>query len=326
MKNILILGAGYAGRSIAYRLKAHASVTVVEEKERLWNRELFLSWLAKRVPDKDFIIDPARWCSQEKIAYVGARAEKIYPLKKEVSLSTKERVSYDLLIIAAGSSPIKKSECAGDAKQGVFYLGQGDPREFGRLLNESTYIVVEAQTFLGITAAALLQRVRPEKEIKVVLTNPSVRVLWERHFPGDRLQVYDDEINECIGEGMVKAVRIRNNKVLAADIVLFDTGIVPQTKQFEQSGFFTYDQNALSVNESLGTAVEHIWAIGDVVNTRLRDDKILLHVAGGVNQQADRLAGILIPEEGNPQQTTPRAYSEEETMRYIKETILTVPL
>jgi|GEM_PF-6767561 len=323
MKKVLIIGAGYAGRSIAQRLKAHAAVTIVEEKERVWNRELFFPWLAKKATDKEFIIDPARFCAQEKLPYVAARVEKIYPLKKEIGLSTKERLGYDDLIIAAGSTAVKKHECGGDAKQGVFYLGQGDPKELSRLLNEATYVVVEARTYLGITAAAILQRTLPEKETKVVLTNPTLRAVWEQHFPDDRLQAYDDEINECIGEGMVKAVRIKNNKVLAADIVLFDNGLFPQTQQFEQSGLFTFQQNALAVNDSLSTPLEHIWALGDVINAQLSDDTILLRGTGGIGRQADRLAHALIPEEGSLNQLPPQPLSEEEMLRYIKETILT---
>lgn len=323
MKQVVIIGAGYAGRNIALRLKEHAQVTVVEEKTVLCAKEKFFPWLAKKASDKDLLLHPEKFFALQGVPFVPAKVEKIYPLKKEIGLENKERLSYELLIIASGSLSAPRHNCAGDGKRGVFYFSEIEPKQMLETFHEATYVIVEAHTFMGIITAVLLRRHFPQKEVKLFIQEAYVRELFRRHFPDEQHEVYgEEEIVECIGEGMIKAIRLNTGKVYAADLLFLDTGLVPNTKLFESFGFFTFEQNAFAVDSSLKTSLEDICALGDAANSTLRADRTLFRTAAYIDRQIERLAPYITDTpagSGEPLSTAP---NEDEAIQGIKTQIL----
>jgi len=324
MKQVVIVGAGYAGRNIALRLKEHAQVTVVEEKTVLCAKENFFPWLAKKTPDRDLLLYPEKFFALQGVRFVPAKVEKIYPLKKEIGLENKERLPYEALIIASGSRSAPRQSLAGDGKHGVFYFSEIEPKQMLETFHEATYVIVEARTAMGIITAVLLRRHFSQKEVKLFIKEAPVRELLRRHFPDEQHDVYgDDDIVECIGEGTLKAIRLNTGKVYAADLLFLDTGLVPNTGLFESFGFFTFEQKAFAVDPSLKTNLEDICALGDAANSTLRADRALFRTAASIDNQIERLVPHLTDTPAGTEDAESSAINEDETIQGIKAQILT---
>ncbi len=322
MKRIVIIGAGYAGRTIALRLKEYAQVTVCEEEKLLCVRENFFPWLAKKTSAKNLAIVPEKFFSQQGISFIQAKVEKVYPLKKEVSLENKDRLPYELLIIAAGSVSACRESLAGDAKRGVFYLAHNDPRQMLETFADAAYVIVEAHTLMGIMTAVLVRRNFAQKEVRLFIKNASLREIVPRHFSEEKLLVHEEEITECIGDGMLRAVRLNTGKVYAADMLFLDTGLLPNTGLFGQFGFFKIEQNAFVVDASLKTTLDDVFALGDAVNRDLAVDRFLFRTNAYIDNQIERLTRAITRGPSGPEEVMSAPLSDEEKVLSVKAQML----
>jgi sulfide:quinone oxidoreductase len=104
--NIVILGAGIGGMSVAYELRATLGrdhgITVVGEGP-LFSFTPSNPWVAVgwRKP-KDIQIDVAPHLAKHDIAFNGAGAERVVPAENHLQLRDGSRLDYDYLVIATG--------------------------------------------------------------------------------------------------------------------------------------------------------------------------------------------------------------------------------
>lgn len=100
----------------------------------------------------------------------------------------------------------------------------------------------------------------------------------------------------CSENGYVTAV-LNGNKELKADMVIFATGVAPDTVLAKEAGLELGIKGSIMVNERMETSVKDIYAVGDAVEVKhsVTGEKALISLAGPANKQgriaADNICG-----------------------------------
>ena len=286
LKKLVIIGGDAAGMSAASRAKRNIpdlDVTVLE-------KTLDVSYSACGMPYniaepereiEDLVVRQAHVFRKKQgiNLLTGHRAESIDPSGMTVSGTSFEgkvfQFSYDKLVIATGASPIIP-DLAGFDLPGVKALKSLDD---GRKLkayirsNQVKKVVIIGMGYIALEMCEALRaryihvdmvKPRPaflpwmDKELAEV-----VRTELEAHqvslFPGHTIEKID------ANNGRVNVVC--SNLVLEADMVLVAIGIEPNSKIAGDAGIELGVKDAVSVDKTLKTSDEDIYAAGDCTDT-----------------------------------------------------------
>jgi 3-phenylpropionate/trans-cinnamate dioxygenase ferredoxin reductase component len=199
-----------------------------------------------------------------------ARAIALHVGAREVELHDGERIAFDGLVIATGSTPRRMPNQPNLA--GVFTLRTlDDALALRELLGARPKVVVIGAGFIGSEIAAACRARHLEVTVLEMLPQPMVRglgpelgavlaALHRDHGVDLRTGVQVDAI-EGDGEGQVRGVRLGDGSIVGADVVVVGVGVVPETTWLEGSGL-TLD-NGVVCDETC-TAAPGIVAAGDV--------------------------------------------------------------
>jgi len=199
-----------------------------------------------------------------------ARAVALHTAAREVELHDGERIAFDGLVIATGSTPRRMPNQPNLA--GVFTLRTlDDALALRELLGARPKVVVIGAGFIGSEIAAACRARHLEVTVLEMLPQPMVRglgpelgavlaALHRDHGVDLRTGVVVDAI-EGDGRGQVRGVRLGDGSIVAADVVVVGVGVVPETTWLEGSGL-TLDNGV--VCDATCAAAPGIVAAGDV--------------------------------------------------------------
>ena len=165
VERVVVVGNGIAGITAAdYVRRNHpeCSIDVVaDETHELYNRMAITRLIYGRSAMQGLYLNPDTWCESRSITlWLNTRAQAIDRSAREVSLGTGERLGYDRLIIATGSSSFVPS-IAGWGTPGTFVLRSADDaleiRAFAQLQG-ARRAVVAGGGLLGLEAAYALHK------------------------------------------------------------------------------------------------------------------------------------------------------------------------
>uniref|UniRef100_A0A673CWB4 Apoptosis inducing factor mitochondria associated 3 n=1 Tax=Sphaeramia orbicularis TaxID=375764 RepID=A0A673CWB4_9TELE len=159
------------------------------------------------------------------------------------------RMEYRKLFIATGSKP-KPMNYKGKDILNVFHLRTPeDANSIARLANNKNAVIV-GTSFVGMeVAAALTDKAH------------SVSVIGIESVP------FKKALGEKVGKAIMKLkeVVLKSGKVLRADVCVIGTGCVPATGFLKQSGIHMDSKGFITVNKTMQTNVDGVFAGGDVV-------------------------------------------------------------
>ncbi len=199
-----------------------------------------------------------------------ARAIALDVATREVELHDGERVPYDGLVIATGSSPRRLPGQL--ALAGLFTLRTlDDALALRELLGARPKVVVIGAGFIGAEIAATCRARGLDVTVLEVLAQPMVRGLGPElgsviaavhrdHGVDLRTGVAVDGVVDD-GDGRVRGVRLGDGTLVDADVVVVGVGVVPETGWLESSGL-SIDNGV--VCDATCCAAAGIVAAGDV--------------------------------------------------------------
>jgi 3-phenylpropionate/trans-cinnamate dioxygenase ferredoxin reductase subunit len=199
-----------------------------------------------------------------------ARAVNLDVAAREVELHDGERVAFDGLVIATGSTPRRMPNQPNLA--GVLTLRTlDDALALRELLGARPKVVVIGAGFIGAEVAATCRMRGLDVTMLEMLPQPMVRGLGPEigaaiagvhrdHGVDLRLGVAVDGIDGD-GEGQVVGVRLGDGSHVDADVVVVGVGVVPETSWLESSGL-TLDNGV--VCDASCCAAPNIVVAGDV--------------------------------------------------------------
>jgi len=255
MENITILGAGISGLALIEEIRAKnipCNIALIEK-------------CAYSFPKREIIYSPgdisegieiSEWAKQKEVEFIPAWVERINPRRRKIYFKEGEPRDFDNLIVASGLSS-KKIPVKGEHREGFFYLSGIDQVKLKNLLRISNEACVYVSTWLGLRLSIALAGLR--KDVKIVSAGLDflgedkekvVGVLGQKNI-GLHLDAF---IEEAVGEGVVKAVKLSPLMVFSSQLVFIDSGFTPNLKFFEDD---------LIIEDKCFTNFEGIYLLGD---------------------------------------------------------------
>jgi len=283
--NITVIGAGEAGIHFIKEIRSlgdDSKIVLIDKRDLYFERRnVFNCWMPKG--ECRIIHFNDEFCLEHSLEYIKAVVERINPSTKKIFFKEHPSIDFDTLIVASGAVSNDLS-IRGDFREGFFYLSDIDPLNTRDYLNISKDIIVYASTILGVRMALFLSSLG--KDVKLIAGDLDFLGGYKQRFMDlfkDRqIDTYlNCRIEEAIGEGSVKAVRITLPKVFSSQIVFVDSGFTAN-RIFSDSG--------INIRDNLYTDYDGIYVLGEAANSSIDKDKFFINNAETARRQARSLA------------------------------------
>jgi nitrite reductase (NADH) large subunit len=275
MVRYLIVGNGVAGTTAAEHIRkrdGQGSITMVTDEAVPFYWRLRLSeYVAGDITEQNLMAKKEQWYKDQKIELkLKTRVQGVDPEKKEAITQDNQRITYDRLLIAAGSRsfipPIKGSD-----KKGVFALRSvQDARDIISWAKGIGDVVLIGGGLLGLEAGNALRKLG--KKVMVVEFFPRLLPRQLDVAGAKRLQTIMEgmgfafrlgaKTQEIAGDEMVKVVLLEGGETLPTQMVIVSAGVRPNL-DLAKALNLDHDKG-IKVDERMKTNQPDIFAAGDV--------------------------------------------------------------
>ncbi|NLP64600.1 FAD-dependent oxidoreductase [Paraburkholderia sacchari] len=274
----VLVGGGIAGVSAARALRHEApgaSIAILcgEPVLPYWRPPLTKSFLMGKSSAARLTIHPADFYERQNIVLLlHARAAALDCAARRVQLEDGSAVGYGKLLIATGAAPCVL-DVPGAALAGVHRLHDiGDAVALRADAAGKRRALVIGAGFAGVEAAAALR----ELGLDVTLVERSEQILPQLHSAllSERFAKLAAQhgvevltgltLARFTGSHRVDGAVLGDGRVLACDLVVVATGVVPNCAFLAGSGIATND--GVLVDECLQSSDPNVYAAGDVAN------------------------------------------------------------
>lgn len=214
--------------------------------------------------------------------------------------------SYDHLIIATGSSPLKPG-IPGINGEHIFTLWNIDDTDRIKAFlqeNHPRSAAVIGGGFIGVEMAENLHAaglevsiIEMQNQVMAPMDYEMAQLLHENmELNGVRLLLEDGVKSFGQENGQVE-IRLSSGRRINADMVILSIGVRPNSALAADAGLELNEKGGIRVNKYLQTSIPNIYAVGDVIEvTRFAaEEKTMIPLAGPANKQAricaDNIAG-----------------------------------
>lgn len=270
---LLIVGGSLAGSKAAQAARAagfEGEVTVIGDEPTMpydrppLSKELLRGELTAAdcsLPLADLDVD---W-------RLGEAATALDLTRREVELGSGERVGFDRLIIATGSSARPWPGPESDLRGVLTLRGVEDGTRLAEALRGSRRIAVIGAGFLGCEVAASARSLGLDVCLIDVAERPMSplgELLGERcaalHRASGVELCLGTGVEEIVGDERVEGVRLADGTVVEADLALAALGAEPNTAWLRSSGLSMHDGGVLCDHNLAAVGAVGVWCAGDI--------------------------------------------------------------
>jgi NAD(P)H-nitrite reductase large subunit/ferredoxin len=277
VERVVVLGNGIAGVTAADHVRRRHPLAqidlVAEESHHLYNRMGIARLIYGRSAMQGLYLNPDSWYEDHGITpWLNTRAHGINRAGGHVRLGTGEKLPYDRLIIATGSSSFVP-EIDGFGAPGTFVLRTADDaldlRSFAQRQGAQR-AVVAGGGLLGLEAAYALHKLglrttvleRGDRLLRRQLDGRASELL-RAYLEGLGLEILTGAATAGLSaNGRVRLAHLTDGSALAADIFLVAAGIKPNVGLARDAGLEI--GRGVLVDERMRTSDPAILAAGDV--------------------------------------------------------------
>lgn len=215
--------------------------------------------------------------------------------------------SYDTLVIATGSKPIRPHIEGSDSTRVKTLWSVNDTDQIRAFIDDqkAKQALVIGGGFIGIEMAENLMNAG----LKVTMVEKKDQVMTSLDFEMAQLiqeHMRLNGLNLILNDG-VKAfhdhddhvsVLLESGKEMKCDLVILSIGVIPQSPLAKQAGLALNERGGIKVDAHMKTSDPDIYAVGDVVEVQdfLFDEPTMVPLAGPANKQgriaANHMAGL----------------------------------
>ncbi len=270
---ILIVGGGLAAQRCAETLRRRGyegSVRIVcAEPDPPYDRPpLSKELLAGTADEESAAYRPAWWYEEMRVELLlGARAERLDPSARAVTLDSGAELPYEQLLIATGGAARRLPFLEG--YENVHYLRTlADARRLREELMPGARLAIVGAGFIGQEVAATARRLGVEVTMIEALETPLAPILGKEigeWFAGLHLDEGVRVMTATMLEGArgnerVEELLLANGKTVTCDAVVVGVGTAPATEWLRGSGL---DESGVRVDASGRTELPGVFAAGD---------------------------------------------------------------
>ena len=327
--DVVIVGAGHGGAQAAVVLRQQGFegtiLMIGRENEPPYERPpLSKDYLAKEKPFERLYIRPPHFWGEKGIELkLGTEVTAVDPAAQIVTLSDGSTLGYGHLIWATGGDP-RKLSCPGSDLAGIHAVRTREdvdaimeeldtPGKIGR-------VAVVGGGYIGLEAAAVLRKLGKPVTLLEALPRVLARVAGEElsAFYEAEHRAHGVDLRTGVGVvaiegagGQVNGVRLADDSVINADMVIVGIGIIACVEPLIAAG--ATGQNGVDVDQYCRTSLPNIYAIGDCAahaNGFAEGAVIRLESVQNANDQAS-VAAKAICGDLHPYKATPWFWSNQ---------------
>ena len=236
---------------------------------------------------------------------------KIDPDRKCVSvrnLNTNETYeeTYDNLVIATGSSPLKPP-IKGIDGEGIYTLWTvPDTDEIKAFIAQKhpKRAAIIGGGFIGLEMAENLHQagaevtiIEMQDQVMAPIDKEMAQLLHENMEMNGVELILGDGVSHFENRLGSTAITLNSKKVVTADLVILSIGVRPNSMLAKEAGLHLNERGGIVVDENLRTSDPNIYAVGDVIQVEnfVLKNPAMVPLAGPANKQAricaDNIAG-----------------------------------
>jgi nitrite reductase (NADH) large subunit len=282
LKRIVIIGTGIAGVTAADHVRRRHPACEIHligrESHLLYNRMGISRLIYGQSGMQGLYLMPESWYAEHKVTlWVNTAVTRIDAPGRQVELATGEKLAYDRLILANGSSSVAPA-LEGYGARGTWVLREADDAiAIRRHVQEvgAKNVVIAGAGLLGLEAAYALKKLGVSP---TVLSN-SGRILNRQldeasaallarylHGLGIHIVAPAQAARLETKDGAVAAVHLQDGSVLPCDLFLACIGVRPNLDLARDAGLTV--KKGVVVNDAMQTSDPAIYAAGDVAECR----------------------------------------------------------
>jgi 3-phenylpropionate/trans-cinnamate dioxygenase ferredoxin reductase subunit len=280
----VIVGGGIAGSTAATTIRQHDAngriIVITNEPYRLYSRLALSSVLHGQTNQEQVELRTAASYSNHAIeVWTDSLVTSLDPAESVITMADGQRVHFDKLLLATGSSP-RHWSVTGSSLAGVLSLRTlSDALQIAQRLPKAKHALVVGGGFIALEHIQTLTKLGIATT--VIIRDPYYWAgLWDEES-GQLLQnllaqavnvrlLFDTHIELLEGTSIVQAAVLSNGQRLPTDLVLVAIGVEPELKWLQGSSLDT--SGGIATDAFLQTSIENIWAAGDVA---VFDDQLL---------------------------------------------------
>ncbi len=272
----VIVGNGVAGvnaaKTIVEAKPGAGTVVLAAEKHHYYNRWQLPAFLAGELAQHEILFYPPRWYEDHGITvHLDCAVAQLDPAGHRVVLCDGRQVSYERLLLAAGSAAVVPPTIAGTEKQGVFVLRTLDDalaiKAYAAGTKEAAVI---GGGLLGLEAAHALHALG--LAVTVIEFFPRLlprqldiagAELFRAMVEASGIRVITGAVcQEILGEGRAAGVGLQGGEAVSGGLVLISAGIRSRSQLAQAAGLEV--KRGVLVNERLQSSAPDVYAAGDV--------------------------------------------------------------
>jgi nitrite reductase (NADH) large subunit len=279
-ERLIVVGNGMVGLRFVEELVARAEgryrISIIgKEPQPAYNRVLLSSLLAGEVSAPDVRFRDRGWYAEHGLELLlGSAAESIDAGTRVLRLADGRTLAFDRLVLATGSQPIHPP-APGMTLPGVMtFRDLADVEAIHAAAGGGRRAVVIGGGLLGIEAAYGL--VRAGLEVSLIALrdrllerqlDPRAGQLLRSAVEAKGIRVLlKAETEAVLGDLAAEAVKLKDGRLLPADLVVVAIGIQPEATLARQAGIVC--NHGIVVDDGLATSVAGIYAIGECAEHR----------------------------------------------------------
>ncbi len=275
MKQYIIIGNSAAGiaavEAIRQRDKASKILVFSDEDYPAYCRCLISYYLAGDIKEDKILYRPESFYKENNIELsLNKKVIRIDPKKNRITCEDKSQFNYDALLIATGASP-KFPETKGIKKRGVFgFRTIKDTRGIAGLLPVTKTACVLGGGLIGLKGAYGLKK--RNVEVKVIIKSKQVLSQMldfeaagfvQRRLEENGIEIIlGQDINEIIGNGDIKAIKLDSGKAFESSLVIVGKGVSANIDLIKETQIKLNE--GILANNSMQTNIPNIYTAGDV--------------------------------------------------------------
>ncbi len=318
MGKTVIIGGVAAGASAAARLrrlKENEEIILLERGEYISYANCGLPYhVGNVIENRSDLLVTKKEMMESRYAIdvrINSEVTSINRDSKSVHVVTKDGQeydeSYDNLVIATGSSPVRPAISGIDSPKVKTLWTVPDTDEIKKYIKENSVksATVIGGGFIGLEMAESLhglgidvtiveasnQVMAPVDYEMALLLNENIRDNGVKLIVNDGVDSFEDTSEEI-------KVKLSSGKTVLSELVILSIGVKPNSKLAADAGLALNEKGGIIVDSQMKTEDESIYAAGDVVEVEdfIFKDKTMVPLAGPANKQgrivADNIAGL----------------------------------